>query len=119
MTVSPKNFGYRSTVEQEAIGFSLSSVLNQKRKDFFELFSAFCSTFEVVFLFSPTSSYHCKLAKIKPCVDNARLLDDTINEIMERTDQHGYAFSQEEGGVVSQSDVVRRYDSTKTKPYGL
>ena len=31
----------------------------------------------------------------------------------------GFAFSQEEHGAVSQSDVVRAYDSTKSKPEGL
>ncbi|KAI8508816.1 Phospholipid-transporting ATPase IA [Branchiostoma belcheri] len=35
------------------------------------------------------------------------------------TEQHGYAFSQEEHGIVPQSELVRAYDSTKTKPEGL
>nr|XP_014061265.1 unnamed protein product [Salmo salar] len=29
---------------------------------------------------------------------------------------HGYAFSQEENGAVSQSDVIRSYDTTKQRP---
>lgn len=32
--------------------------------------------------------------------------------------QHGYAFSQEEHGVVPQSQVIRAYDTTKAKPSG-
>ncbi|XP_041359163.1 probable phospholipid-transporting ATPase IA isoform X2 [Gigantopelta aegis] len=32
---------------------------------------------------------------------------------------HGYAFSQEEHGVVGQSEVIRAYDTTKEKPEGL
>lgn len=32
---------------------------------------------------------------------------------------HGYAFSQEENGAVLQSDLIRAYDTTKTKPSGL
>lgn len=33
--------------------------------------------------------------------------------------QHGYAFSQEEHGVVSQSELIRAYDTTKHKPSGV
>ncbi|XP_064481329.1 probable phospholipid-transporting ATPase IA isoform X3 [Ornithodoros turicata] len=33
--------------------------------------------------------------------------------------QHGYAFSQEEHGVVPQADLIRAYDSTKEKPQGI
>lgn len=32
--------------------------------------------------------------------------------------KHGYAFSQEEGGAVRQSDLIRKYDTTKAKPVG-
>ncbi|VDP52161.1 unnamed protein product [Soboliphyme baturini] len=32
--------------------------------------------------------------------------------------QHGFAFSQEEHGFISQSDIIRAYDSTKPKPEG-
>ncbi|XP_064637664.1 probable phospholipid-transporting ATPase IA isoform X4 [Lineus longissimus] len=34
-------------------------------------------------------------------------------------EHYGYAFSQEEHGVVSQAQVIRAYDSTKAKPEGL
>ena len=30
----------------------------------------------------------------------------------------GFAFSQEEGGVVSQSQLIRQYDTTEAKPSG-
>uniref|UniRef100_A0A915KVN2 Uncharacterized protein n=1 Tax=Romanomermis culicivorax TaxID=13658 RepID=A0A915KVN2_ROMCU len=33
--------------------------------------------------------------------------------------QRGFAFSQEENGVVTQSQIVRAYDSTKAKPEGM
>ncbi|CAN8012894.1 unnamed protein product, partial [Ixodes pacificus] len=33
--------------------------------------------------------------------------------------KHGYAFSQEEHGVVPQADLIRAYDSTKQKPQGI
>ena len=32
--------------------------------------------------------------------------------------QGGYAFSQEEGGAVSQTEYIRRYDTTKTQAGG-
>ncbi|VDQ01348.1 unnamed protein product [Trichobilharzia regenti] len=35
-----------------------------------------------------------------------------------RHTDHGYAFSQEEHGAVSQSQLIRAYDSTRTKPEG-
>lgn len=31
----------------------------------------------------------------------------------------GYAFSQEEGGPVSQTDVIRAYDTNVPKPDGM
>ncbi|CAG2109753.1 unnamed protein product [Medioppia subpectinata] len=33
--------------------------------------------------------------------------------------QHGYAFSQEEHGAISQSNVIRSYDTTRSKPSGI
>ncbi|CAL1282941.1 unnamed protein product [Larinioides sclopetarius] len=33
--------------------------------------------------------------------------------------QHGFAFSQEEHGAVPQSELIRAYDTTKTKPQGV
>lgn len=38
---------------------------------------------------------------------------------LERELAHGYAFSQEENGVVNQSDLIRVYDTTKDKPSGM
>uniref|UniRef100_A0A8C2KD28 Phospholipid-transporting ATPase n=1 Tax=Cyprinus carpio TaxID=7962 RepID=A0A8C2KD28_CYPCA len=35
---------------------------------------------------------------------------------VQQTVSHGYAFSQEEHGVVSQSEVVRSYDTTRQRP---
>ncbi|TNN88853.1 Phospholipid-transporting ATPase IB [Liparis tanakae] len=35
---------------------------------------------------------------------------------VQQTVSHGYAFSQEEHGVVSQSEVVRSYDTTRERP---
>lgn len=32
---------------------------------------------------------------------------------------HGFAFSQEENGAVNQSDLIRAYDTTKSKPTGM
>lgn len=32
--------------------------------------------------------------------------------------EHGYAFSQEENGAVAQSELIRVYDTTKSKPTG-
>lgn len=31
----------------------------------------------------------------------------------------GYAFSQEEHGVIGQSEVIRAYDTTQPKPGGM
>ena len=33
--------------------------------------------------------------------------------------QHGYAFSQEEHGAVPQSQLIRAYDTTRSKPTGI
>ncbi|KAK9518340.1 hypothetical protein VZT92_023649 [Zoarces viviparus] len=38
------------------------------------------------------------------------------SESMQQNLLHGYAFSQDENGVVSQSDVIRVYDTTKERP---
>ncbi|KAK1885104.1 Phospholipid-transporting ATPase IB [Dissostichus eleginoides] len=35
---------------------------------------------------------------------------------VQQTVSHGYAFSQEEHGVVSQSEMVRSYDTTRERP---
>ncbi|XP_060083999.1 probable phospholipid-transporting ATPase IA isoform X2 [Ylistrum balloti] len=35
------------------------------------------------------------------------------------TPSHGYAFSQEEHGVLTQAELIRVYDSNKEKPEGL
>ncbi|XP_077289353.1 ATPase phospholipid transporting 8A1 isoform X2 [Arctopsyche grandis] len=38
---------------------------------------------------------------------------------LERLSRYGFAFSQEEGGSVSQTDVIRAYDTNKPKPEGM
>uniref|UniRef100_A0A3B3TBP1 Phospholipid-transporting ATPase n=1 Tax=Paramormyrops kingsleyae TaxID=1676925 RepID=A0A3B3TBP1_9TELE len=38
------------------------------------------------------------------------------SESMQQNLLHGYAFSQDENGVVSQSEVIRAYDTTKRRP---
>nr|XP_019918067.2 probable phospholipid-transporting ATPase IA isoform X5 [Crassostrea gigas] len=42
----------------------------------------------------------------------------SLREIYRRTDD-GFAFSQEENGVLTQAQLIRVYDSTKSKPEGL
>lgn len=42
-------------------------------------------------------------------------LQDMLNELQPR----GFAFSQEEHGVVPQSELIRHYDTTQEKPAGL
>lgn len=37
------------------------------------------------------------------------------SESMQQNLLHGYAFSQDENGVVSQSEVIRAYDTTKQR----
>jgi len=58
--------------------------------------------------------------------ETARLLKNVKNAFKRPTRtslevemQHGYAFSQEEHGAISQTDVIRAYDTTKSKPEGL
>ncbi|KAL5012928.1 hypothetical protein ScPMuIL_011479 [Solemya velum] len=60
----------------------------------------------------------------KRLTETARLLKNVLTRSTARvpssTDQpHGYAFSQEEHGVVPQADLIRAYDSRKEKPEGL
>nr|XP_022321907.1 probable phospholipid-transporting ATPase IA isoform X3 [Crassostrea virginica] len=43
---------------------------------------------------------------------------DNVREIYRRNDD-GFAFSQEEHGVLTQAQLIRVYDSTKSKPEGL
>ncbi|XP_070973297.1 phospholipid-transporting ATPase IA-like isoform X1 [Oncorhynchus clarkii lewisi] len=57
----------------------------------------------------------------KSLSERAQLLKNSISSAYS-TDSvpqnmlHGYAFSQEENGAVSQSDVIRSYDTTKQRP---
>lgn len=56
--------------------------------------------------------------------ETARLLKNvfkrtTTHVPLEVELQHGFAFSQEEHGVVPQSEVIRAYDTTKSKPQGV
>ncbi|KAJ8407670.1 hypothetical protein AAFF_G00275270 [Aldrovandia affinis] len=61
----------------------------------------------------------------KSLTERAQLLKNvfkknTVNmyrsESMQQNLLHGYAFSQDENGVVSQSEVIRAYDTTKQRP---
>lgn len=38
------------------------------------------------------------------------------SESLQQNLLHGYAFSQDENGIVSQSEVIRAYDTTKQRP---
>lgn len=56
--------------------------------------------------------------------ETARLLKNVFSRSHTRiptaSDQpHGYAFSQEEHGVIAQAELIRVYDTTKSKPEGL
>lgn len=44
--------------------------------------------------------------------------NDTTSRDLDLELQHGYAFSQEEHGVVPQAQLIRVYDTTKAKPAG-
>ncbi|XP_060084007.1 probable phospholipid-transporting ATPase IA isoform X3 [Ylistrum balloti] len=64
-----------------------------------------------------------KLTK-KRLTETARLLRNVFTRSSGRmptaVDQpHGYAFSQEEHGVLTQAELIRVYDSNKEKPEGL
>ncbi|KAF7281233.1 hypothetical protein GWI33_005022 [Rhynchophorus ferrugineus] len=56
--------------------------------------------------------------------ETARLLKNVFFRRTPRIEQdvemtHGFAFSQEEGGVVSQTDVIRAYNTNIPKPDGM
>ncbi|XP_030750728.1 probable phospholipid-transporting ATPase IA isoform X1 [Sitophilus oryzae] len=56
--------------------------------------------------------------------ETARLLKNVFFRRTPRIEQdvelaHGFAFSQEEGGAVSQTDVIRAYDTNIPKPDGM
>uniref|UniRef100_A0A8C8C5S5 Phospholipid-transporting ATPase n=1 Tax=Oncorhynchus tshawytscha TaxID=74940 RepID=A0A8C8C5S5_ONCTS len=57
----------------------------------------------------------------KSLSERAQLLKNSISsaystESVPQNMLHGYAFSQEENGAVSQSDLIRSYDTTKQRP---
>jgi len=62
-----------------------------------------------------------------PCISHAQLMDILTAEINELRplllrmlrDADGFAFSQEEGGSVTQTDVIRAYDTNLPKPGGM
>ncbi|XP_071524066.1 probable phospholipid-transporting ATPase IA [Panulirus ornatus] len=56
--------------------------------------------------------------------ETARLLKNVFRRTTTRVNlevelAHGYAFSQEEHGVIGQSEVIRAYDTTQPKPGGI
>lgn len=74
-----------------------------------------------------------KLTRLKPHKDHLAIMQlntnasrlnvktlivfSAINVVLVPSD--GFAFSQEEGGTVSQSDVIRAYDTNIPKPDGM
>ncbi|KAK7081356.1 Phospholipid-transporting ATPase IA, partial [Halocaridina rubra] len=53
--------------------------------------------------------------------ETARLLKNVFRRTTTRVNlevelAHGFAFSQEEHGVIGQSEVIRAYDTTQPKP---
>uniref|UniRef100_A0A8C7VZF1 Phospholipid-transporting ATPase n=1 Tax=Oncorhynchus mykiss TaxID=8022 RepID=A0A8C7VZF1_ONCMY len=71
-------------------------------------------------LFIPVTSLLFDVA-FRVLSERAQLLKNSISsaystESVPQNMLHGYAFSQEENGVVSQSDVIRSYDTTKQRP---
>uniref|UniRef100_A0A5S6PYI7 Phospholipid-transporting ATPase n=1 Tax=Trichuris muris TaxID=70415 RepID=A0A5S6PYI7_TRIMR len=61
-----------------------------------------------------------KLLKRSRLSETARLLRSVFRRTVSTVGlaqevRHGYAFSQEEGGCVSQADMIRSYDSTKSR----
>ncbi|KAK0417961.1 hypothetical protein QR680_013300 [Steinernema hermaphroditum] len=58
-------------------------------------------------------------------IERARLLhvrqiqSESSSIALEDQALHGYAFSQEEGGAVAQTELIRNSDSTRKKPQGL
>ncbi|XP_039280835.1 probable phospholipid-transporting ATPase IA [Nilaparvata lugens] len=58
-----------------------------------------------------------RLLKNVRSVFNLRASASRVNTEVEL--RHGFAFSQEESGAVSQSDVIRAYDTNLPKPGGM
>uniref|UniRef100_A0A1I7Z704 Transmembrane protein n=1 Tax=Steinernema glaseri TaxID=37863 RepID=A0A1I7Z704_9BILA len=48
-----------------------------------------------------------------------QLQSDSSSIALEDQALHGYAFSQEEGGAMAQTELIRNSDSTRKKPQGL
>ncbi|XP_034247124.1 probable phospholipid-transporting ATPase IA isoform X6 [Thrips palmi] len=65
------------------------------------------------------------MAESKTLTERARLLKNVFSRRsatrvnMEVELSHGFAFSQEEGGAVAQSDVIRAYNTNLPKPGGM
>uniref|UniRef100_A0A8C8C283 Phospholipid-transporting ATPase n=1 Tax=Oncorhynchus tshawytscha TaxID=74940 RepID=A0A8C8C283_ONCTS len=71
-------------------------------------------------LFIPVTSLLFDVA-FRVLSERAQLLKNSISsaystESVPQNMLHGYAFSQEENGAVSQSDLIRSYDTTKQRP---
>ncbi|KAL3265914.1 hypothetical protein HHI36_010104 [Cryptolaemus montrouzieri] len=66
----------------------------------------------------------CLGASCNILTETARLLRNVLTRKSVRSDNidlelsHGFAFSQEEGGAVSQAEVIRAYNTTNPKPEG-
>ncbi|KAJ8909849.1 hypothetical protein NQ315_013335 [Exocentrus adspersus] len=65
------------------------------------------------------SSNGCRLSETARLLKNVFSRRTTPRIEMEVELSHGFAFSQEEGGVVSQTDVIRAYDTNIPKPAGM
>uniref|UniRef100_A0A1B6DN12 Phospholipid-transporting ATPase n=1 Tax=Clastoptera arizonana TaxID=38151 RepID=A0A1B6DN12_9HEMI len=68
-----------------------------------------------LFILSMTET--ARLLKNVRSVFNLRATSTRVNTEVEL--RHGFAFSQEEGGAVAQSDVIRAYDTNLPKPEGM
>ncbi|KAG7259722.1 hypothetical protein CRUP_028206 [Coryphaenoides rupestris] len=84
----------------------------------------------VIYLNTTPPIVHCRLCQQEPLFvaslnERAHLLTRVFRKTpssvgrsnsVQQTVTHGYAFSQEEHGVVSQTQVVRSYDTTRQRP---
>ncbi|KAI4480681.1 hypothetical protein M0804_010234 [Polistes exclamans] len=86
--------------------------------------------FGMFYFWYPVQACACHRRPCEVLTETARLLKNVKSVFTRRSNatsranvevelSHGFAFSQEEGGSVTQTDVIRAYDTNLPKPGGM
>jgi len=81
-------------------------------------FGHFCSLTEKAHLLKNMFGMSSRTGSQDEGVGVSEIRPRTASVMSQPDSSRGYAFSQEEGGVVSQSTLIRQYNTKDTKPAG-